>query len=68
MSSLDPAAAPVYLTVKEAALRARCNAETVRRALRSGELRGWLFLNQWRTTADDVDEWMRRYGPGKGHA
>lgn len=57
--------APQFITTIEAARMAHCHPETVRRALRAGNLEGWLFLGQWRTTRGNVRKWVRSFGPGK---
>lgn len=59
MVSENSTAAPVWLTVKEAAARARCGAKLIYRAADSGALKSakaggrlYRFRNEW------VDDWI----------
>jgi excisionase family DNA binding protein len=65
MSGEPVAQPPQYITTTEAAVMAHCHPETVRRAFNSGQLRGWKFLGQWRTTHKHVEKWVRAHGPGR---
>jgi excisionase family DNA binding protein len=48
------------LTVEEAAERIGVTAESIRRYLRSGELRGYQLARKlgWRTTPKDIDDFL----------
>lgn len=51
-----------WLTVAEAAGRARCHRDTVLNALRSEKLRGYQAVapkGTWRIHEDDLDAWVR---------
>jgi excisionase family DNA binding protein len=47
-----------YLTVQEVAELARCEHRTVRRAIRSGELRASLIGGRWIVKDTAVEEWI----------
>jgi len=47
-----------YLTIQEVAELARCEHRTIRRAIRSGELKASLIGGRWIVRADAVDEWF----------
>jgi excisionase family DNA binding protein len=50
---------PDYLlTVEETARWAKCSPETVRRACRSGQLRGARIGSQWRVSPQALAEWL----------
>jgi excisionase family DNA binding protein len=46
------------LTVGQAAVRANCNPETIRRAIRRGGLEALKVGTHWRVKPDDLTEWM----------
>lgn len=46
------------LTVEQAATRAACNPETIRRAIRQGRLAASRVGTHWRVKPADLDEWM----------
>lgn len=50
------------MTVEEVAERLKMNPETVRRYLRSGELKGIAFSNKvgWRITEQDLQEFIAK--------
>ena len=48
------------LTVDEAAARARCHAETIRRAIRSHSLAATRVGSNWRVSASDLAAWLGR--------
>jgi len=47
-----------YLTIQEVAELARCEHRTVRRAIRSGELRASLIGGRWIVRTDAVEDWF----------
>lgn len=47
-----------YLTVQEVAEMARCEHRTVRRAIRSGELKASLIGGRWIVKVSAVEEWF----------
>jgi excisionase family DNA binding protein len=47
-----------YLTIQEVAELARCEHRTVRRAIRSGELKASLIGGRWIVREDDVEAWF----------
>jgi excisionase family DNA binding protein len=47
-----------YLTIQEVAHLARCEHRTVRRAIRSGELRASLIGGRWIVREDAVEAWF----------
>jgi excisionase family DNA binding protein len=47
-----------YLTIQEVAQLARCEHRTVRRAIRSGELRASLIGGRWIVREDAVEAWF----------
>jgi excisionase family DNA binding protein len=47
-----------YLTIQEVAELARCEHRTVRRAIRSEELKASLIGRRWIVRDSDVDEWF----------
>jgi excisionase family DNA binding protein len=47
-----------YLTVQEVAAMARCEHRTVRRAIRSGELKASLIGGRWIVKVTAVEEWF----------
>ena len=50
-----------YLTVEEAAVRSKVSSITIRRAIRSGQLRYRMQVGKTKLlSAADVDEWTRQ--------
>ncbi len=47
-----------YLTIQEVARLARCEHRTVRRAIRSGELKASLIGGRWIVREDAVEDWF----------
>jgi excisionase family DNA binding protein len=47
-----------YLTIQEVAELARCEHRTVRRAIRSGDLKASLIGGRWIVRTDAVEEWF----------
>lgn len=52
------APAHVYLTVREAADRARVSVWTIRRALREGKIEGGVAGRRWRIRPEAIDRWL----------
>jgi excisionase family DNA binding protein len=50
--------AALLLTVEDAAARANCSSETIRRACRSGRLRASRIGSQWRVSPEALAEWL----------
>ncbi|HLF76359.1 MAG TPA: helix-turn-helix domain-containing protein [Dehalococcoidia bacterium] len=48
------------LTVEEVAHRLRLHAESVRRLLREGDLRGFRLAGRWRISEKDLDDFLER--------
>jgi excisionase family DNA binding protein len=46
------------LTVKELAEYCQCSELTIRRALKSGDLQGMKFGNNWRIQGQDARNWI----------
>jgi excisionase family DNA binding protein len=63
-SQRRPSSADRYLTIGEAADRARCCEKTIRRAIDAGELRagrvrgGASSRGGWRIAPSDLDAWL----------
>src|SRR4051794_8064002 len=53
-----------YLTVQEVAELARCEHRTVRRAIRTGELKASLIGGRWIVRDSAVDEWFEACANG----
>jgi excisionase family DNA binding protein len=47
-----------YLTIQEVAELARCEHRTVRRAIKSGDLKASLIGGRWIVRAEAVEEWF----------
>jgi len=58
------------LTILQAAIRASCSPDTVRRAITSGALMsdkpGGAWANAWRIRSEDLGEWMEGRNRGEG--
>lgn len=55
----DDGTADELLTVEEAAARARCHAETIRRAIRGERLTASRVGSSWRVSAADLAAWLQ---------
>jgi len=51
------------MTVEEAARRAACHVETIRRAIRVGRLHASRIGSRWRVSPDDLQTWMSAAEP-----
>lgn len=65
ISAPDKKAEAALLTVQEAARRAVCHAETIRRAIRSHALHASQVGSTWRVTEADLEDWMTAPTPAR---